>query len=67
MLIIHNALSIVQRMVQEDGAQPGKGLNFLTAILYFVITPIALFAVITGFVLLANTKKSKSSAVDQIL
>ena len=67
MLISHNALSIAQRMVQEDGAQPGKGLNFLKAILYFGIAPIALFTVITGLVLLANTKKSKTSAIDQIL
>ena len=63
MLISHNALSIAQRMVQEDGAQPGRGLSILKAIIYFGVAPVGLFLLITAGVLLSTVKKKKISVV----
>jgi hypothetical protein len=66
MLISQNAIAVVNRMAQEDGAQPGQGLTFIKAILYFGIVPLAMFAVITGLVLLTNAPKKKSSQLTSI-
>jgi hypothetical protein len=51
--------TLAHQSSQEDGSMPGPGLSAIHTILYFVVTPIALFAVITGFVLLTTRKSSK--------
>ena len=66
MLISQNAIALVNRMAQEDGAMPGEGLTFMKAILYFGIVPLAMFAGITALVLLVNAPKKKSSQLSSI-
>lgn len=66
MLINQNAIALVQRMTQEDGAQPGAGLSYLKAILYFGVVPVSLFLVITGLVLLFTSERKKSSQISKI-
>ena len=67
MLINQNVLALGQKLVQEDGAQPGRGLSILKAIIYFGVAPVGLFLLITAGVLLSTVKKKKISvAVDRI-
>jgi hypothetical protein len=44
-------------IAQEGGADPGKGLTAMQTFLTFFVTPVALFAGITGIVLLLTKKK----------
>ena len=52
--LIHNLAMIAQ----EAGSQPGTGLKACQTFTIFIVTPIALFAVITGAVL-AFTRNKK--------
>jgi len=45
-------------IAQEAGADPGKGLKAWQTFALFVATPVGLFAVISGVVLLFTRKKS---------
>jgi ABC-type phosphate transport system permease subunit len=51
--------TLAHQSSQEDGSMPGAGLSALHTILYFVVTPMALFGIITGVVLLTTRNKSK--------
>ena len=56
----------IHLMAQEAGAQPGQGLSFMKAILYFGIAPIALFAGITFLTLLFTSPRKKKSQISSI-
>ena len=60
MSLVHNLASGFHLINQEPGANPGSPLNALTAILYFVGAPLALFVVIGGVVALLTTKKKSN-------
>ena len=66
MIISQSALSLVNRMAQEDGAQPGPALSALKAILYFVGAPFALFVGITLLTLLFTSPRKKNSQISSI-
>ena len=66
MFLNQNVIALGHRMVQEDGAQPGVGLSFIKAILYFGVIPVGIFAVVTGLVLLTSSEKKKSSQISTI-
>jgi hypothetical protein len=53
-------------MVQEDSAQPGAGLSYMKAILYFGIIPLGIFLGITGLVLLLTSDKKGNSQISSI-
>jgi hypothetical protein len=57
----------LQEIVQEDGANPGKGLTAVETALIFFAAPIGIFALISGIVMsLTGEKKSKSSSLTYI-
>jgi hypothetical protein len=60
MSLVHNLASGFHLINQEPGANPGSPLNALTAILYFVGAPLALFAIISSVVLLLTAKKKSN-------
>ena len=66
MLISQNVFELVHRMAQEDGAQPGAGLTYMKAILYFGIAPLALFLGITALTLLFTSDRKKRSQISSI-
>jgi hypothetical protein len=51
--------TLAHQSSQEDGSMPGPGLSALHTMLYFVVTPVALFLIITAAVLLSTRKDSK--------
>lgn len=66
MFLNQNVIALGHRMIQEDGAQPGQGLSFMKAILYFGIVPLGLFFGITALVLLTSAPRKKSSQISSI-
>jgi hypothetical protein len=52
---------------QEGNAHPGAGLTVLQTVTYFVIIPVALFAVIGGIAWIASSpKKNRGDVINQI-
>jgi hypothetical protein len=66
MSVNENAVAVIHRMVQEDSAQPGAGLSYMKAILYFGIIPLGIFLGITGLVLLLTSDKKSNSQISSI-
>ena len=66
-MAFHSVLiALGNRMVQEDGAQPGEPLSFIKAIIYFGVIPVGIFLGITGLVLLFTSERKKSSQLTTI-
>ena len=61
MSLVHSFVAGFHQVNQEPGANPGSALKPLTAILYFVGAPVALFLVIAGVVALLSTKKNSTN------
>ncbi|GAA2040314.1 hypothetical protein GCM10009757_01810 [Streptomyces cheonanensis] len=51
---------LAQAAHREDGDDPGPGLSAIETLGLFVAAPIALFALITGLVILGDRKKQPS-------
>jgi hypothetical protein len=47
-----------QALNRDDGDDPGSGLSIFETLSLFVVTPILLFAVIAGLVVLAERKRT---------
>lgn len=63
-MILHLLPTLLHLSTQEDGSLPGPGLTALQTILYFVMAPIGLFAVISIVVLLVTADRSKGRTSD---
>lgn len=46
-----------QALTRDDGDDPGSGLSIFETLSLFVLTPILLFAVIAGLVVLADRRR----------
>ncbi|ARQ72479.1 hypothetical protein CAG99_18950 [Streptomyces marincola] len=57
LLLTLMASPAAQALTRDDGDDPGTGLSVAETIGYFVVTPIVLFAVITGLVILSDRKR----------
>ena len=56
----------IHLMAQEAGAQPGQGLSFMKAIIYFGVIPVALFVGISLLAILSDLPRKKSSQISSI-
>jgi len=63
-MILHLLPTLLHLSNQEDGSLPGPGLTALQTILYFIVTPIALFTVIAIVVVLATADRAKGRTSD---
>lgn len=63
-MISHLFSTLLHASAQEDGALPGPGLTAFQTLLYFFITPVALFAGISVIVLIASADRSKNGKSD---
>lgn len=63
-MILHLLPTLLHLSTQEDGSLPGPGLTALQTILYFIVTPIALFTVIAIVVVLATADRAKGRTSD---
>jgi|GEM_PF-979718 len=61
---LHFLTTLLHFSTQEDGAMPGKSLSTLQWVSYFILTPIALFSVITIIVIIATADRSKVKKSD---
>ena len=63
-MILNHLPTLLHLATQEDGSMPGKGLSIGQTLLYFVATPIALFSIIAGIVVIATADHSKGRSSD---
>ncbi|MBD0747353.1 hypothetical protein [Streptomyces sp. CBMA152] len=47
-------------LTRDDGDDPGKGLSVINTIGLYVVTPIALFAIIAGLVIVLDKSRKKA-------
>ncbi|WP_449657315.1 hypothetical protein [Streptomyces johnsoniae] len=57
LLLTLMASPAAQALQRDDGDDPGSGLSVAETLGYFVVAPIALFAVIAGLVVLGDRKR----------
>jgi hypothetical protein len=65
---MHLFTGVLNRITQEDGSLPGEPLGTFLGIVYFVVTPAALFLLISVVVALSTVdrKKKNSSTLTRI-
>lgn len=62
-----HAARLLPMINQEGGAQPGEGLTVLQTVTYFVIAPVAIFALISLISWFASApKKPKKDVINKI-